>query len=552
MRLARLRADLAGTLTNEQITDAIMGMRRDDDTSLIPEENQKTLRPDDHAAAVTFGNQNRHLLSLAGRRSDHLLPLPSPVTPELGTEAASTTVDPGLTHSPPSAAESAVPDTAENMGTDSQTLVERLWTTPPVDFRPGTQVLVPSGVKARVQANIDALQALATVTAQDRYATADEQAVLARWSSWGATPQVFDARRPDWAGERAQIRDLLDDTTWAQAGRTILNAHYTDPAIAAAMWQATIRAGFSGGRVLEPGCGSGTFIAHAPASAQMVGVELDATTAAIAAALSPSAQIRAEGFEKTTVPQSSFTASIGNVPFGDYRLYDPVHNQAKHSIHNHFIVKSLALTAPGGYVTVLSSRFTLDAQNQGARRDIAALGDLVGAVRLPSTAFRRVAGTDVVTDILVLRRREDGKKMAPLTERFLGLDNATALDEAGEDKGVPVNAVYTDHPEWVLGELRVGHGMYANDTLSVAAHDGVDLPALVEDTLGDIVDAAKEAGLGHTASWRDTLGPTREDFERGLLAANTGVERTIWRSALCATTSRPASSNAGTRETGSL
>lgn len=242
--------------------------------------------------------------------------------------------------------ESAAPDTAEAMGVDSQTLAERLWNVEPVDFRPGTQVLVPSGAKARVNANIEALRTLATVTAQDRYATDAEQTVLARWSSWGATPQVFDPRRTDWTAERDQTRDLLDDTGWAQAQRTILNAHYTDPAIAAAMWQATIRAGFTGGRVLEPGCGSGTFIAHAPASAQMVGVELDATTAAIAAALSPSAQIRAEGFEKTTAPQSSFTAAIGNVPFGDYRLYDPVHNQAKHSIHNHFIVKSLALTAP--------------------------------------------------------------------------------------------------------------------------------------------------------------------------------------------------------------
>ncbi|MDJ0362757.1 helicase-related protein [Rhodococcus sp. H29-C3] len=440
-------------------------------------------------------------------------PLPTPRDPEvLAAEAATPPV-------PEAVVESAVPDTAEAMGVDSQTLAERLWNVEPVDFRPGTQVLVPSGAKARVNANIEALRTLATVTAHDRYATEAEQAVLARWSSWGATPQVFDPRRTDWTAERDQTRDLLDDTGWAQAGRTILNAHYTDPAIAAAMWQATIRAGFTGGRVLEPGCGSGTFIAHAPASAQMVGVELDATTAAIAAALSPSAQIRAEGFEKTTAPQSSFTAAIGNVPFGDYRLYDPVHNQAKHSIHNHFIVKSLALTAPGGYVTVLTSRYTLDAQNQRARRDIAALGDLVGAVRLPSNAFRRVAGTEVVTDILVLRRREDGKKIAPLTERFLHLENATALDDAGEDKGVPINAIYTDHPEWVLGELRVGHGMYGEDTLSVAARDGVDLPALVESQLGVIVDTAKESGLGHTASWRDTLGPTREDFERGLLAA---------------------------------
>ncbi|OZE37229.1 hypothetical protein CH259_09980 [Rhodococcus sp. 05-2254-4] len=441
VRLARIRADLDGTLTAEQVTDTLMELRRAGDVSLIPEENQKTLGPDDHAAAISYGNQSRHLIAADGRRVDQLLAAQG--TPPPSVETASPTVEPN----PYPTATTAVPDTNEGMVVDTQTVAERLWNVEPVDFRPGTEILVPSGAKARVSANIDALRTLAVVTAQDRYATADEQAVLARWSSWGATPQVFDPRRDDWTAEREQLRTLLDDTGWAQAQRTILNAHYTDPAIAAAMWKATIRAGFTGGRVLEPGCGSGTFIAHAPSSAQMVGVELDATTAAIAAALNPSAQIRGEGFEKTTAPASSFTAAIGNVPFGDYRLYDPVHNQAKHSIHNHFIVKSLAMTAPGGYVTVLTSRYTLDAQNQRARRDIAALGDLVGAVRLPSTTFRRVAGTEVVTDILVLRRRADGAKPAPLTERFLQLENATALDDAGEDKGVPINAVYTDHPE---------------------------------------------------------------------------------------------------------
>ncbi|OZD85395.1 helicase [Rhodococcus sp. 05-2256-B2] len=532
VRLARIRADLDGTLTAEQVTDALMELRRAGDVSLIPEENQKTLGPDDHAAAVSFGNQSRHLIAVDGRRVDQLLTTQNPPAPTGETDSPTVEPTPQPPASTPTEAatvtpNTAVPDTTEGMVVDTQTVAERLWNVEPVDFRPGTEILVPSGAKARVAANIEALRVLADVTAQDRYATADEQAVLARWSSWGATPQVFDPRRDDWTAEREQVRALLDDTAWAQAQRTILNAHYTDPAIAAAMWKATIRAGFTGGRVLEPGCGSGTFIAHAPTSAQMVGVELDATTAAIAAALNPSAQIRGEGFEKTTAPASSFTAAIGNVPFGDYRLYDPVHNQAKHSIHNHFIVKSLAMTAPGGYVTVLTSRYTLDAQNQRARRDIAALGDLVGAVRLPSNAFRRVAGTEVVTDILVLRRRADGAKPAPLTERFLQLENATALDDAGEDKGVPINAVYTDHPEWVLGELRVGHGMYGNETLSVDAPDSdVDLPSLVEDRLGTIVDAAKAADLGHTASWRDTLGPTREDFERGLLAAGNTLEET--------------------------
>ena len=229
VRLARIRADLDGTLTDEQVTDTLMELRRAGDVSLIPEENQKTLGPDDHAAAISYGNQSRHLIAVDGRRVDQLLAAQS--TPPPSVETDSPTVEP--TPDPP--ATTAVPDTTEGMVADTQTVAERLWNVEPVDFRPGTEILVPSGAKARVSANIDALRTLAVVTAQDRYATADEQAVLARWSSWGATPQVFDPRRGDWTAEREQLRTLLDDTAWAQAQRTSLNAHYTDPAIAAAM-----------------------------------------------------------------------------------------------------------------------------------------------------------------------------------------------------------------------------------------------------------------------------------------------------------------------------
>ncbi len=151
-------------------------------------------------------------------------------------------------------------------------------------------------------------------------------------------------------------------------------------------------AGFTGGRVLEPGCGAGTFIGLAPPEARMVGVELDPITAKISSHLYPSAQVRNEGFEATRVPENSFTATIGNVPFGGFALHDPAHNPAGHSINNHFVLKSLALTAPGGYVAVISSHFTMDSAAQRARRDVAHAADLVGAVRLPTKAFGRVAG----------------------------------------------------------------------------------------------------------------------------------------------------------------
>jgi hypothetical protein len=216
-------------------------------------------------------------------------------------------------------------------------------------------VLVPSGAKARAQANIAAIELLEQLRHAGRPATVAERRVLAAWSGWGAVPEAFDLRNERFAAEREQLRALLSREQYQRAERSILNAHYTDPAVVVVVWEALIRAGFSGGRVLEPGCGSGTFIGHAPPSAVMVGVENDPITAGVAAALYPSAQIRNEGFETTRVPENSFAATVGNVPFGRYVAYDPAHNPDRHSIHNHFICKALALTALGGWCRVPNS-----------------------------------------------------------------------------------------------------------------------------------------------------------------------------------------------------
>ena len=212
--------------------------------------------------------------------------------------------------------------------------------------------------------------------------------MLARWSSWGAIPDVFDAAKGDWNRERAELRALLSDAEWDAAARTTINAHYTDPLIARQMWRALGDLGFTGGAVLEPGSGAGTFIGLAPERAVMTGVELDPITASISTALYPHARIRAESFADTRLPEGSFDAVIGNVPFGNVTLHDPVHNPTRQSMHNHFILKSLALTRPGGMVAVLTSHFTMDAQNPGARREMNDLADLVGAARLPTGAHR--------------------------------------------------------------------------------------------------------------------------------------------------------------------
>lgn len=234
--------------------------------------------------------------------------------------------------------------------------------------------------------------------------------MLARWGSWGAVPGIFDEAQTRWQPHRDRLRALLSEEEFAAARRTVLNAHYTDPAYVEPMWQALERLGFQGGRVLEPGCGAGTFIGMAPAGAEMVGVELDPTSAHIAAALYPHAQVRAESFAQTKIPRGYFDAAIGNVPFAKLALHDPAFNPGNHSIHNHFILKSLALVRPGGVAAFLTSRFTLDATNPAARREMHQLADLLGAVRLPSQAHRRAAGTEVVTDLLIFRRRLPGEE----------------------------------------------------------------------------------------------------------------------------------------------
>ncbi len=221
---------------------------------------------------------------------------------------------------------------------------------------------------------------------------------------------MFDAARPECAWARDELAALLTQEELAAAARNTLNAHYTDAALVQAIWAGVRQLGFTGGQVLEPGCGSGNFIAFAPDGAQVAGVELEPVTAAIAAALYPDARILCESFASTRAREGVFDLAIGDVPFGAIRLNDRVHNRGGHAIHGHFAIKALWLTRPGGLVAVLTSRYTMDARNPAVRREIASLADLVGAVRLPSGAHQRAAGTAVVTDLLIFRRREPGRE----------------------------------------------------------------------------------------------------------------------------------------------
>jgi SAM-dependent methyltransferase len=349
--------------------------------------------------------------------------------------------------------------------------------------------------------------------------------VLARWSGWGAIPKVFDESNDRYAEQRETLRRLLgSDQAWAQARRTTLNAHYTSAEVAAAMWSTLGDLGLTEGRVLEPGCGSGVFLGLAPEGAEVVGVELDATTARVADHLyGARAEIHEGGFEEFAEPDGSFDAVIGNVPFGKIAPYDPRHNRSGHTLHNYFLVKSLRLTRPGGLVVALSSRYTLDARNPAARREMARVADLVGAVRLPERTFAGAAGTDVVTDLLVLRRRQPGTSPeGPAWTGTVPLDLADVAPEARDAvaaTGEPlvINEYLADRGDMVLGDIAVARGMYREHELTVTATGPVQ--ARLIEALDRLTAEAKERGATLTgrpvAQSRSagSLGVRREAFD---------------------------------------
>jgi N12 class adenine-specific DNA methylase len=341
-------------------------------------------------------------------------------------------------------------------------------------FQPkGQGDLAPSSQKARVEANIEALKTLRALEAGDRPATEEEQRKLARWSGWGAIPDAVDptGKTSRYASDeqRAEIARLLGEDGLKAARRNTLNAHYTDAGMVDAIWKAVEGLGFDGGVVLEPGAGSGNFIGHAPSNAHMIGVELDPVTAGIAHHLYPDASIRRESFGDTRMPEGSVDAVVGNVPFGRYAVSDARYNaKQQHNIHNHFIIKSLALTKPGGVVALLTSRYTMDAEDDKARREMAKYGDLVTAVRLPGGAHKKAAGTDVITDLLVFRRREDGQDP--------GGDQSWVESSKADVNGheIPLNNYFQNNPGQVLGEVTTGRGQFSDHDLVVKGRGDVD------------------------------------------------------------------------------
>ncbi len=390
-------------------------------------------------------------------------------------------------------------------------------------FRPGTQRdLAPSTPRERLTANVAVLELLAQLDEKNRLLSAHEQGVLARWSGWGSLPEVFDdTANHNEAATRA--RELLQGRARAAAARTTLSAHYTDAALVKAVWSALGTAGFdqsAGGRVLEPGCGSGTFIGFAPDHVRdVVGVELDPTTARVASLLYPAADIRGESFAETRLPEGKRDLVIGNVPFADVVPHDSTYNRLGLSLHNYFIYKSLHLVRPGGVVAVLTSRWTMDAANPAAREAFADMADLVTALRLPNQTHHQAAGTDVITDLLVFRRRVEGEKPLDLTPGWRNLERLPSF-RAGtglEDAEVNLNSLFVQQPARVLGWLTSRSGRFgpevavspplASDGHSLAERVAVDLERQLAFDLSNYADV-RQLFTPPPATTRPTSTPT--------------------------------------------
>lgn len=311
---------------------------------------------------------------------------------------------------------------------------------------------------------------------------------------------MFDESKPGWASRRARLHQLLDAEGYAQARASVLNAHYTHALYVEAIWHTLAAHGLTSGHVLEPGCGAGTFIGLAPDSVAMTGVELDPTTSRIARALYPDAEIRNEGYEKTPTTRL-FDAAVGNVPFGEYSLYDPANNPGEHSIHNHFIIKALAQTKPGGYVAVLTSHHTLDAKNPSARRDMYERADLISAIRLPSGAHEQTADTQVVTDLLVFRVRKDGEEPRAFT-----WEHARSHVLAPEATPIAINDAIMSRPDRVIGTMSAMRGLYGAVGLHVASTtDASAIAAQITRRLDQDLTQATIEGLAYDSTPAPTV-----------------------------------------------
>ena len=321
------------------------------------------------------------------------------------------------------------------------------------------------GPKQKYARNIEAIQTLRTLEQEQRGATAEEQQVLSQYVGWGGLADAFDPSKDSWAKEYAELKGLLSEEEYAAARSSTLNAHYTSPTVIRGIYDAVEHMGFQSGNILEPSMGVGNFFGMLPdsmADSRLYGVELDSITGRIAKKLYPQADITVAGFE-TTDRRDFYDLAVGNVPFGQYKVNDKAYNKLGFSIHNYFFAKAIDQVRPGGIVAFVTSRYTMDSKDSTARKHMAERADLLGAIRLPNNAFRANAGTDVVSDIIFLQKRDRPADIEP-----------TWVQLGQTENGFNVNQYFVDHPEMILGQLTLESTQYGHD-LTVAPLEGTSL-----------------------------------------------------------------------------
>lgn len=348
------------------------------------------------------------------------------------------------------------------------------------------------GDKTRCQNNIAAIRLLKQIEREKRSATPDEQQILAKYIGWGGLANAFDSSKTDWSKEYAELKTLLTPEEYSSARSSTLNAHYTSYTIISSIYSALDNMGFKGGKILEPALGTGNFFGSMPEemrnNSQLSGVELDSITGRIAKLLYPSANIQIKGYEDTNFENNSFDVAVSNVPFGSYKVNDKEYNKQNMLIHDYFFSKTLDKVRPGGIIAFVTSKGTLDKENSEVRKYLAERAELLGAIRLPNTAFKNNAGTEVTSDIIFLQKREKPISVEQNTPDWVFKDIL--------DNGIAVNKYFADHPEMILGEMAEGNKMFGNGTTCVP-FDGADikeqLAAAIQNIKGEYNKTVKSA-----------------------------------------------------------
>ena len=364
------------------------------------------------------------------------------------------------------------------------------------------------GAKQKYARNIEAIRTLFKLEEEHRGATAEEQQVLSQYVGWGGLADAFDPGKDSWAKEYAELKGLLSEDEYSAARSSTLNAHYTSPTVIRGIYDAVERMGFRSGNILEPSMGVGNFFGMLPDTMQnsrLYGVELDSITGRIAKKLYPQADITVAGFE-TTDRRDFYDLAVGNVPFGQYKVNDKAYNKLGFSIHNYFFAKAIDQVRPGGIVAFVTSRYTMDSKDSTARKHIAERADLLGAIRLPNNAFRANAGTDVVSDIIFLQKRDRPIDHEP---------NWVQLGKT--EDGFAINQYFVGHPEMVLGELTAESTQYGREELTVAPIEG----AVLADQLAEAVQHIEGQ---YTAAEVDAPDIAEEEATRRTLPADPEVK----------------------------